>query len=118
MTDTADRADDPGDQPGPDVTPMGADASRVDAAVKRLRRFLDEHGAPGSATVDYLGRSGARLVMVAADGRFTDVVLVGMDAAQAVLAGLDLTPSEWDRERSAALRVDPADRVRMAGSGR
>ncbi len=107
-----------GDQPGPEVTPLGADASRVDAAVTRLRSFLAEHGHPGSATVNYLGRSGARLVVVAADGRFTDVVLIGMEAAHAVLAALELTPSDWDRERSAALRVDPADRDRMAGSGR
>ena len=117
MTDTGAR---PGrdDPPGPDVTPLGADASRGDAAVARLRGFLADHGGPGSATVHYLGRSGARLVVVAADGRFTDVVLIGMDAAHAVLAALGLTPSEWDRERSAALRIDPADRDRMAGSGR
>ena len=105
-------------EPGPDVTPLGADAATIDAAVSRLRRFLAEHGAPGSATVQYLGRSGVRLILVAADGRFTDAVLVGMNAAQAVLAGLELTAALWDRERSAAVVVDPADRVRMAGSGR
>jgi hypothetical protein len=84
----------------------------------RLRSFVAEHGGPGTAVIAYLGRPGARIVVVAADGRFADAVVPSMDEATAVCAAAGITPSAWDRELTSLITVAHADRIRMAGTGR
>ncbi len=83
-----------------------------------LRSFVAEHGGPGTAVIAYLGRPGARIVVVAADGSFADAVVPSMDEATAVCEAAGVPVGAWDRELTSLITVRHADRVRMAGTGR
>lgn len=87
---------------------------------ERLRTFLSAHGGAGTAVVTAIGRRGARIVVVAdADGAWGDAVVDSVPQAQAVCAAAGITVAdEWTRELSARVMVSPADRRRMAGTGR
>jgi len=87
--------------------------------VGSLRAFVTEHAGPATAVVSYLGRSGARIVVVAGDGAFADAIVSGIEAGTAVCerAGIPVADG-WDRDLSARLTPSPADRERMAGTGR
>ena len=101
-------------------TPAGTavEPKRVARVAKRLRAFVAEHGSGGTCVIDHLGRGGARIVTVAADGAFTDVVVGSMEQAAATCAAADLPVARWDRELSALVMVTGQDRIRMAGTGR
>jgi len=87
--------------------------------VARLRAFVTEHTGPAIAVISYMGRSGARIVVVAGDGAFGDAIVSGVEAGAVVCeeAGIPVADG-WDRELSAQLTPSPADRERMAGTGR
>ena len=87
--------------------------------VGRLRAFVTEHTEPATAVITYMGRSGARIVVVAGDGAFGDAIVSGVEAGAVVCeeAGIPVADG-WDRELSAQLTPSPADRERMAGTGR
>jgi hypothetical protein len=97
----------------------GALTAADEAKVGELRRFVTDHGGSGTAVVSYIGRAGARIVVVASDGAFGDAVVSGVEAGVRVCehAGIPVA-DEWDRELSAAIRPSAADRRRMAGTGR
>jgi hypothetical protein len=86
-------------------------------AVKSATAFVAQHGKGSRAVVEPLGRAGARVVLVGADdGALGDVVLADVATAEALVEQVpDLEPAEWDRETTAALRIGPAHRHRMAG---
>ncbi len=89
------------------------------AKVGELRAFVARHGGGGTAVISYVGRVGARIVVVAGDGAFGDAVVSSVDAGTEVCrqAGIPVA-DEWDRELSAAIRPSADDRRRMAGTGR
>lgn len=107
----------------PDASGVSGSARRaVQRAVVRMRAFAAAHDG-ATATVEYLGRNGARVILLGGDGVYGDVVLgspdrSGAELAEQVCATAGLEIAEWDRERSAAVRISPADRQRMAGTGR
>jgi hypothetical protein len=85
-------------------------------AVKTASRFVAEHGKPARAVVEPVGRAGARLVLVGDDGAMGDVFLPDVATAEAVVeATPDLERHEWDRETTAAVKIGPAHRRKMAG---
>lgn len=85
-------------------------------ALKAVTAFVAAHGKPSRAVVENIGRAGARVVLVGEDGALGDVVLPDLATAEALVAAVsDLEPSEWDRETTAALRIGPAHRHKMAG---
>jgi hypothetical protein len=92
-----------------------ADRKRV---ADRLRSFVADHGGPGTAVIAYLGRPGARIVVVAADGRFADAVVPSTDEAVAACESAGIPVGSWDRELTSGITVTHHDRVRMAGTGR
>jgi hypothetical protein len=97
-----------------------AELSASDAlSVKRLQEFVAGHPGNGTAVINYLGRPGARIVVVADDGAFGDAVVSGVVAAAEVCrrAGIPIAEG-WDRELSAKITPSSADRRRMAGTGR
>ncbi|GGL93980.1 hypothetical protein [Nakamurella endophytica] len=100
----------------PDRDPR-ARAKVVAKAVAAVRRLLGDAGA-GRAVLEPVGRTGVRLVVVAADGRWGDAVLPDEATGREVCAELGIEPGEWDRDLSSALVTTPADRRRMAGSRR
>ncbi len=90
-----------------------------EAKVNELRRFVAGHGGPGTAVISYIGRVGARIVVVAGDGAFGDAVVSGIEAGVRVCERAGIPVAEgWDRELSAAIAPSAADRRRMAGTGR
>lgn len=74
-----------------------AEAIRV--AVKQLAKFAGAHGGDKATFVEYLSASTSRIVVVAQDGRWGDVVLPSFEAAQKTVAKLGFTAvDEWERE--------------------
>ena len=104
----------------PSAPEGGTALSRPDQEqVGRLRAFVAEHPGPATAVVSYLGRSGARVVVVAGDGAFGDAIVTGIEAGATVCAQAGIPVADgWDRELSARIAPSPADRERMAGTGR
>ncbi|MGI8592353.1 MAG: hypothetical protein ACR2M5_15470 [Nakamurella sp.] len=104
------------------VRPTGPGSTGTAAAVSevadRFRSFIASHGGTGTALCNYLGRRGVRIVVVAADGRFADAVVDGMDVATACCDAAGMPIGTWDRELTNRITVSAADRVRMAGTGR
>jgi len=85
-------------------------------AVKSAAAFVAKHGKGSRAVVEPIGRAGARVVLVGADGALGDVVLADVATAEALVEQVaDLEAAEWDRETTAALRIGPAHRHKMAG---
>lgn len=79
---------------------------------------MKDHGGSATAVVNYLGRSGARIVVVAQDGLFADAVLPSVAVATEVCERAGIPVGEWTRELTGKIDVSPADRRRMAGTGR
>ena len=93
----------------------GTDAAQVG----RLRDFLSGHGGTTVAVINYIGRIGARIVVVAEDGAYGDAVASTVEAANEICsqAGIEVADG-WTRELSAKITPSAADRRRMAGTGR
>jgi len=87
-------------------------------AAERLAAFVAAHGGSGSGVVAYVGRAGARVVVTAADGLFTDVLVASVEDGVAACAQAGVEVGEWTRDLTARITLSPADRVRMAGTGR
>jgi hypothetical protein len=85
----------------------------------RLRAFVAAHGGSGAAVVEPIGRVGVRIVVVATDGAYCDAVASSADTAAAICerAGIGVADG-WTRDLSASIAPSPADRRRMAGTGR
>jgi hypothetical protein len=86
---------------------------------ERLRSFLAAHGGGGEAVIAPIGRVGVRIVVVGTDGAYCDAIAptvaeAGQWCEQAGIAVAD----EWTRELAASVSPRPADRRRMAGTGR
>jgi hypothetical protein len=102
-----------GAAPGEELT--GSDAAQVG----RLRDFLAGHHGDGVAVISYLGRVGARIVVVADDGAYGDAVASGVEAARRICSQAGIPVADgWTRELSAKIAPSPEDRRRMAGTGR
>jgi len=83
--------------------------------VTALRSFVAEHGGSGTAVVEHLGRSGARVVVVAADGTWGDQVVPGVEAGRAACEAAGVPVADgWDRELSSRVRPSPGGWRRMA----
>lgn len=85
---------------------------------KRIAEFVRAHGKPGTAVkavVEPIGRAGARIVLVGADGALGDVMAKDVaSATSAVEAADNVEQAEWDRETTAATKIGPAHRRKMA----
>ncbi|KAA9160389.1 hypothetical protein FPZ12_017615 [Amycolatopsis acidicola] len=80
------------------------------------RRFVAEHGKPAKAVVENIGRKGARVVLVGADGALGDVIVPAPATGDALVEAVeDLEPAEWDAETVGATKIGAAHRHRMAG---
>ncbi|NIJ11749.1 H+/gluconate symporter-like permease [Saccharomonospora amisosensis] len=80
------------------------------------RAFVAEHGKPAKAVVERIGRAGARVVLVGADGALGDVIVPSPQAGDALVEAVDeLEPAVWDAETVAATVIGARHRYRMAG---
>lgn len=108
----------PGEEPA--GTTEGAEHLRneVGRVAGRFRTFVSSHGGSGNAVVQYLGRPGYRIVVVAADGTFADAVVSDRARADAVCSDVGVEVADWSRELTSRIAISSADRIRMAGTGR
>jgi hypothetical protein len=69
-----------------------------------VARFVGRHGAT-TAVVEHLGRRGARIVLVGADGTWGDVVVADVAAGTAACEAAGVTVAEsWTRELVESIR--------------
>lgn len=86
------------------------------AALRSAKEFVAAHGESARAVVENLGQAGARVVLVGADGLLGDVMVADVATGAALVGELpDTELGEWDRETTAALKIGPAHRRKMAG---
>lgn len=95
-------------------------AARADRRVGRLARqiaaFADKHGGGVEAQLAYLGERGARIVLVARDGAWGDLVAPSYDIGQRALERSGVPVREdFDGELAAKVRTGPYEWSRMAG---
>jgi len=76
------------------------------SAVAALKKFAARHGGSATAVIEYIGRRGARIVLVGADGTWGDLVVADVDSAKAACeaAGVKVIDG-WPREVSEAIRT-------------
>lgn len=80
------------------------------------RGFVAAHGKPARAVVENVGRAGARVVLVGADGALGDVVVPSVATGEALVEAVeDVEAAEWDAETVKATKIGAAHRHRMAG---
>lgn len=80
------------------------------------RKFVAEHGKPVKGVVENIGRAGARVVLVGADGALGDVIVPGPATGEALLEAVeDLEPAQWDAATVGAVKIGAGHRHRMAG---
>ena len=85
---------------------------------KRIAEFVKAHGKPDAvvrAVIEPIGRAGARIVLVGADGAMGDVMAKDVEAATKAVEAVDnVEQGEWDRETIAGTKIGPAHRRKMA----
>jgi hypothetical protein len=79
------------------------------------RKFVKAHGKPSRAVVENIGRAGARVVLVGADGAMGDVVVPSVATGEALIEAVeDLSPATWDAETVKQTKIGPEHRRKMA----
>ncbi|HWH01450.1 MAG TPA: hypothetical protein VNV66_19545 [Pilimelia sp.] len=80
------------------TTDRAVSAGAPTGLVAGIRSFAAEHGG-ATAVVEYVGRRGARIVLVGADGAWGDQFADGTDVAREACqtAGVEVR-NEWERE--------------------
>ncbi len=86
------------------------------AQLTAARKFVKAHGKPSRAVVENIGRAGARVVLVGADGALGDVVVPSVATGEALVEAVeDLSPATWDAETVKQTKIGPEHRRKMAG---
>lgn len=81
------------------------------------RGFAESHGKPVKVVVENFGRSGARMVLVAPNGRIGDVIVPDVSTGNAVIAAEDdLEAAEWDSATVAQTTIGSQRRRSMGHS--
>ncbi|RBM18181.1 hypothetical protein DI005_19770 [Prauserella sp. PE36] len=94
-----------------------APAAPTGRQLAAARAFVAAHGKPSKAVVERIGRAGARVVLVGADGALGDVVVPSPETGEALVEAVeDLQAATWDAETVNATVIGPAHRRRMAVS--
>ncbi|GAB2967446.1 hypothetical protein [Amycolatopsis acidiphila] len=80
------------------------------------RRFVADHGKPAKGVVENIGRAGARVVLVGADGALGDVIVPAPATGEALVEAVEgLELAEWDAATVNAVKIGAEHRHRMAG---
>lgn len=81
------------------------------------RGFVESQGKPVKVVVQNLGRAGARMVLIAPNGRIGDIVVPDVATGNAVIAAEDdLETAEWDSDTVGQTTVGPQRRRSMGHS--
>jgi len=88
---------------------------RAGRLARQMNAFARAHGG-ADASVEYLGRRGARIVLVGQDGSWGDVVAPTYELARAAAGSADVTVQEdFGGDMAARLRTGRYEWHRMAG---
>lgn len=91
------------------------DERRVARLAQQIGAFSKAHGG-AEAQVAYIGRRGARIVLVGEDGGWGDLVAPTQAIAEQAVAKADVTVHEsFDGDFAAKVRTGPYEWTRMAG---
>jgi hypothetical protein len=102
----------------PEETPRTDTRAERRAArlARRIGAFARSHGGGAEATIAYLGERGARIVLVAQDGSWGDLVAPTYAIAQSAAERAGVTVHEnFDGDLAARMRTGPYEWRRMAG---
>ncbi|WP_297541127.1 hypothetical protein [Amycolatopsis sp.] len=88
----------------------------TDRQLASARAFVAAHGKSAKAVVENIGRIGARVVLVGADGALGDVVVPSPATGDALVEAVEsLEAAEWDPATVNAVKIGSAHRRKMAG---
>ncbi|MCT2593840.1 hypothetical protein LHJ74_28700 [Streptomyces sp. N2-109] len=94
----------------------GRDERRTARLTRRIIAFTDAHEGPVEGQIAYLGQSGARIVMVAEDGTWGDLVARSKEIAEEAVERAGITVREsFDGPMADRVRTGPYEWSRMAG---
>lgn len=95
---------------------MADSSKRAAKLAKEITAFAQRHGGGADGQIAYVGQSGARISLVAADGTWGDLMAPSVGAARqaAELAGVTVHES-FDGEMAARMATGPYEWNRMAG---
>ncbi len=89
---------------GSDTTLTVGSATPGHSLVSGIRSFAAGHGG-AKAVVEYVGKRGARIVLVGEDGAWTDQFADGTDVARQACAAAGVeVENEWERELMEQMR--------------
>ncbi|MFD3918405.1 hypothetical protein [Streptomyces sp. NPDC058595] len=92
------------------------DERRAARLARQIGAFARRHGGAAEGQLSYLGRAGTRIVLVAQDGDWGDLVAPTHDVALKAVEKAGITVHEsFDGEFAAKLRTGPYEWTRMAG---
>ncbi|MER5969906.1 hypothetical protein ABT112_09235 [Streptomyces sp. NPDC002055] len=99
-----------------DSTPDARGERRAARLAKQIKAFAKSHGGSVEGQLAYIGQKGTRIVLVAEDGTWGDLVAPTHAVAQqaAERAGITLHES-FDGDFAAKVRTGPYEWSRMAG---
>ncbi|MBK1788201.1 hypothetical protein [Prauserella cavernicola] len=93
-----------------------APAAPTSRQLAAARAFVAQHGKPSKGVVERIGRAGARVVLVGADGALGDVVVPSPETGEALVEAVeDLESATWDSATVNATAIGAEHRRRMAG---
>lgn len=85
--------------------------------IRTATQFVAAHGKPARGVVEPIGRAGARVVLIGADGAMGDLVVDSAEVAQALIDQVaDIEPADWDAETVEATDIGADHRRRMGRS--
>ena len=88
---------------------------RADKLARQIGSFAKEHGG-AEGQIAYIGRRGARIVLVGEDGGWGDLVAPSYELAEQAVAKSGITVHEsFDGEFAAKVKTGPYEWKRMAG---
>ena len=107
-------ATDDGGDLGTDEGAASRGGGRQDADVRaRVAKFAARYGDGVLAVVNQVGRSGARIVLIAPNGEFGDALASSLQAGRQICRDAGIEVRDWDRETTGLLAPSRVDRVRM-----
>jgi hypothetical protein len=92
------------------------DERRAARLAQQIGAFAKRHGGAAEGQLAYLGQAGTRIVLVAQDGDWGDLVAPSHDVALKAVEKAGITVHEaFDGEFAAKVRTGPYEWNRMAG---
>lgn len=94
-----------------------ADSSKKAARLaKEITAFAKAHGGSAEGQIAYVGQRGARIVLVADNGDWGDLMAPSVEVAQQAVERAGITLREtFDGEMADKVRTGPYEWARMAG---